>query len=127
MFFTRSTGVPLHSLNCLAYHDLRNSYVVLYKILQLSAEQPNLRPVLFQIQSHVVLYKMPQASLAISALLSLPVFLNIGWMLFPITTLVIGMTLAPFLLTQQTGLSIVKVRLLLLSAIGGLVASSTRE
>lgn len=127
MFFTRSTGVPLHSLNYLAYNDLRNSYVVLYKILQLPAEQPNLRPVLFQIQSHVVLYKMPQASLAISALLSLPVFLNIGWMLFPITTLVIGMTLAPFLLTQQTGLSIVKVRLLLLSAIGGLVASSTRE
>ena len=125
MFFTRSTGVPLHSLNYLAYHDLRNSYVVLYKILQLSAEQPNLRPVLFQIQSHVVLYKMPQASLAISALLSLPVFLNIGWMLFPITTLVIGMTLAPFLLTQQAGLPVLRIGSLFLAVIGSLVASST--
>jgi hypothetical protein len=57
--------------------------------------------------------------------LSLPVLLDIGGVFLPVAPLVIRMTLAPLLLTQQAGLPVLRIGLLFLAVIGDLVAPST--
>lgn len=76
--------------------DFGKSYVVLYKIGGLCADEPNLCGGTLKIQSYIVLYKIGDAALPIPLTLSLAIALGGLGVSLPICLLIIGVLGLPF-------------------------------